>query len=171
METKRSTEGHVLIRHAMTIVIGAVTLVMLLMVVISWRQNEASEDAKKWLSHTYEVIGHMGLLFRKLKYAEVGHRGFILTGTADYLEPYYAALKDGATVETGQRSLQPHRSIHQELVLMRTLTSDNPVQQSNLDEMDETVTQLLAYLGTSIQDRKKQGAKSSEAKVEFLRVK
>ncbi|MGC4095914.1 MAG: CHASE3 domain-containing protein [Nitrospira sp.] len=115
METKRSTEDNVLIRHAMTIAIGGVTLVMLLMAVISWRQNEASEEAQKRLSHTYEVSGHMGLLFTKLKYAEMGQRVFILTGNADHLEPYNAALKDGTPFETGQRSLQPHRSIHQEL--------------------------------------------------------
>lgn len=171
MESNHLTADNVLMRHATAIAIGTMTVLMLLMAVIFWRQNETSEDAQKGLSHTYEVIGHIGLLFSKLKYAEVGQRGFILTGNADYLDPYNAALKDGSNLETGQRSLQPHRSIHQELVLIRTLTTDNPVQQSNLDEMDETVTRLLAYWGTSIQERKKHGAKPLGVKLEFLRVK
>ncbi len=171
METKRSTEDSVLIRHAVTIAIGTVTLLMLLMAVSTWRQNEASEEVKSEIMRTYKVIEHIELLIGKLKDAVSGHRGFILTGNVDYLRSYSAALRDGANLETDQRSWQQHRSIHQELALIRTLTADNPAQQGNLDEMDEVVKQLLAYLATSIQERKKQGAKLAGAKLEVLRGK
>jgi len=158
MSTTRAEEN-ILIRHATKIAIGTVTLLMVLAAVMFWRQKEASEEARGWVSHTYEVLGHIELLFGKIRDAEVGQRGFIMTGNDDYLEPYSDALKDAANPDAGTRSLQQHRSINQELALIRKLTSDNPAQQSNLDEMDETAKKLLDYLAATIAQRKEQAIK------------
>lgn len=173
MDRTHPTTDNFLIRHATKIAIGTVTVLMLLVAVIFWRQSEARDEARGWVSHTYEVIGHIELLFGKLKDVVIGQRGFILTGNEDYLEPYNAALKDVPNPDAGQRSLQQHRSIHQELALLKKMTSDNPAQQSNLDEMDETIKKLLEYLAASIQQRKEQivNPNSAGLKLDFMRWK
>ncbi|UVT14474.1 MAG: response regulator [Nitrospira sp.] len=167
METNHPTADNFFVRQATAIAIGTVTVLMLFMAVIFWRQSEANEEARGWVSHTYEVIGHSQLLFGKLKDVVIGQRGFILTGNDIYLEPYTNALKDGSNPETGQRSLQQHRSIHQELAFLRKLTLDNPAQQNNLDEMDEAVKKLLDYLAATIQERRGQ----ADVKLDLLRGK
>ena len=167
MEKIPPTTDHFLIRHATKVAIGILTGIMVLAGVIFWKQNEARDEARGWVSHTYEVIGHVELLYGKIKDAVIGQRGFILTGNDVFLEPYQQALKDGSTFGTGERALQQHRSIHQELTFLRTLSSDNPVQQSNLDEMDETVKKLLEYLAATIQERRKH----ADVKLDLLRGK
>ena len=167
MDTKHPTADNFFIRQATKIAIGTVTILMLLMAVIVWRQNEANDEARGWVLHTYEVIGHIESLFGKLQDAVIGQRGFLLTGNEDFLSPYNNALKDGPNPDTKERSLQQHRSISQELALIRKLTSDNPAAQSNLDEMDETVKKLLDYLAATIQKRKEQAG----VKLDFLRGK
>ncbi len=153
MSTTR-VEENLLVRHSTKIAIGTVTLLMLLAVVIFWRQGKASEEAKGLVMHTYEVIGHIELLFGKIKDAQSAMRGFLITGKEEYLEPYEAALKDNPNPEVGQRSLQQRRSIAQELALIRKLTADNPAQQSNLDELDEAVKDLLDTVAKTIQERR-----------------
>jgi CheY-like chemotaxis protein/signal transduction histidine kinase len=171
MDPIRPTNDSFFMRHATKIAIGAVTALMLLAAVTFWRQGEASEAAKGWVLHTYEVIGHIELLFGKLKDAEVGERGFIISGNEDYLEPYENALREAANPDAGQRSLQQHRSIAQELAFIRKLTADNPAQQNNLDELDDTVKKLLTYLAATIQERKEEAAKAAGSKPDLQRGK
>jgi CHASE3 domain sensor protein len=42
--------------------------------------------------------------------------------------------------------MDQHLSIKEELKILRWLTSDNPVQQRNLDEMDKIVDEKLDYM-------------------------
>ncbi len=154
MEKIDLTTDHFLIRHATKIAIGTVTVVMLLTGGVFWTQNEARDEARGWVTHTHEVIGHTELLFGKIKDVVIGQRGFILTGNEIFLEPYHTALKDGSPLGTGERFVQQHRSIPQELAFLRTVTSDNPAQQSNLDELDGLVKTLLEYMAATIQERR-----------------
>ena len=171
MDPIRPTRENIFIRHATKVAIGTVALLMLLAAVIFWRQGVASEEAKGWVSHTYEVIGHIELLSGKLKEAIIGQRGFIIAGNEDFLEPYENALEDGANLDAGPRSLQQRRSIGQELALIRALTGDNPAQQSNLDEMDETVKKLLTYLAATIQQRKQDATNPAISNIDLQRGK
>lgn len=59
--------------------------------------------------------------------------------------------------------MRQHRSIAQELTYLRNLTADNPVQQSDLDEMDDVVRQLLNYEAATIQARRTQDARAAPA--------
>src|SRR5438552_3277467 len=71
------------------------------------------------VTHTYSVKAALQQLLATLIDAETGERGFIVTGETSYLEPYDRAL--GA--------------ISPALVRVRTLTSDNPDQQADLDRL------------------------------------
>ena len=65
MDPIRPTNDNFFIRHATNVAIGTVTLLMLLAGVMFWRQSKASEEAKRWVSHTYEVIGHIRIAVRQ----------------------------------------------------------------------------------------------------------
>src|SRR5271156_5504520 len=94
MNTIRPTTDNFFIRYATAVAIGTVTLLMLLAALVFWRQGEASTEAKGWVRHTYEVRGHIRLLFGSLRDAETGQRGYLVTGNEEYLEPYEEAMRD-----------------------------------------------------------------------------
>ena len=102
MDTTRPTTGNLFVRHATTIAIGSVTLLMLLAALSFWQQEESSVEAKGWLVHTYEVIAHIESLLSKLQDAETGQRAYLLTGNESYLGPYEEALRD--TQDSGART-------------------------------------------------------------------
>ncbi len=171
MDPIRPTTDNFFIRHATNVAIGTVTLLMLLAGVMFWQQGSASEEAKRWVSHTYEVLGHIQLLFGKLKDVGISQRGYVATGNEEFLEAYESALRDNTNPDAGPRSLQQRRSIAQEIAFIRKQVSDNPAQQSNLDELEETAKKLLAYAGAAIQTRKEEGAKPDASQIDFQRGK
>jgi CheY-like chemotaxis protein/signal transduction histidine kinase len=196
MDMTPPTTDKFLVRHATAIAIGAVTLLMLLAALTFWRQEEASTENKGWLVHTYEVIWHMESLLSKLVNAETGQRAYLLTGDKEYLEPYEDALRDTPTPNAAG-SLQPHgtefgtdplrdsalgpgvasaswqqrRSIAQELTFIRNLTADNPVQQGNLNEMDDVARKLLDYLSATIRAQQNQDVRTGGANLDIRRGK
>ncbi len=76
-------------------------------------------DRNKMVVHTYQVIGQVDEVFNSLDEIESGARGFLLTGTADYLQPY----------QTGLDTMGMH------IAELRKLTADNPLQQRNIDRL------------------------------------
>lgn len=153
MSTTR-VEENFLVRHSTKIAIGTVTLLMLLAAIIFWQQGKANEEAKSWVMHTYEVIGHIQLLSGKIRDAELGMRGYIITGDDILLQPYEEAIRDASNPDRAVRSLQQHRSIAQEMAFLKKLTSDNPVQQSNLEELEGVITKLLDNMSVNIQAKR-----------------
>ena len=163
--TQLRTPDGFFVRHATGVAIGTLSVLMLLATFTYWQKGQASERAKAWVSHTYEVLAHIQLLFGKLKDAELGERGYLLTGNDDYLEPYYAVLTDThqplnlpetKTRAKFDQSIDPNNistidpleqrySIDQELNILQWMTSDNPAQQRNMDELLEVTGQLQEY--------------------------
>ena len=64
------------------------------------------------------------------KDAETGNRGYLITGDEAYLQPYNDALRD----------------LPIEVATFRSLTSDNPIQQRRIGEMQAVLEQRLALL-------------------------
>jgi CHASE3 domain sensor protein len=91
---------------------------------ISYRNTNQLVETSKRETHTYEVIGQVEELMSRLKDAETGQRGYIITGEEKYLEPYNAAIGvlDGRT--RGK---------------LRGLIQDNPAQQRRLDRVEPLV--------------------------------
>lgn len=161
-------EDNFFIRHSTKIAIGTISLLMLLAIILFWRQAVANEEAKAWVNHTYTVRRHVQLLLSSLQDAETGHRGYVLTGNQDFLEPYANALRDGKGAKLDDANTEMHRSIAQEQALIRKLTADNPSQQSNMDELDSGIKDFLGFLSSTIEQRKKT---NSAADIDFHREK
>src|SRR3954471_23504086 len=75
-------------------VLGLIVPCVLLIVpaALTYRGENNLRESFRWVSHTNQVETAIERLQRTLVDAESGQRGFLLTGDADYLAPYLAAI-------------------------------------------------------------------------------
>lgn len=98
-------------------------------------------NSTKWSVHTRDVLRNNNLLISYLKDAETGQRGYLLTGNANYLEPY-----DNSRTH-----------IFEILGTLKQLTSDNPIQQQRIIEYNGLITSKFAELQQTIDLRRDKG--------------
>jgi PAS domain S-box-containing protein len=98
-------------------------------------------QANESVSHTHQVLGKLGDLSAAMQDAEIGMRGYLLTGNPLFLEPYGPA---------------PAR-VRQALRDLRTLTSDNPVQQVRVTNLEGMIESRLSFAEQSIRVLEKEG--------------
>jgi signal transduction histidine kinase len=91
-------------------------------------------DDENWIIHTYTVIDKLDLLLVTMVNAETSQRGYLITGELNYLEPYNSAIS----------------SINNQISDLRQLTSDNPVQQSNIDVLAPLVKERMGQLANNV---------------------
>ena len=75
-----------------TVVLGASLLVVLTIVVLSYRSGQAARLAEEQRKISQDIERLNATLLSTLKDAETGQRGFLLTGQEQYLEPYNQAV-------------------------------------------------------------------------------
>ncbi len=167
-----------LMRHSTFIAIAAVTILMMAASFTFHRQSEAAISVREWINHTYEVKRHVQYLGVLLDDTEIGARDYVFTGDERLLESYNEALRNASSSATSQGiapdDYQPkmgehdvlqrikndareqHHSIAEEIGILRQLTSDNPAQQQNIDDLERATDKWLAYLAQGIEGRKTQ---------------
>jgi len=120
----------------------ALALAMLIVLgMVSYRNTTGLIEASQMKAHTYEVLENLERVLSTLKDAETGQRGYIITGTERYLEPYQTGTL--AVKQTTQH--------------LRELTADNPNQQQRLDALEPLIAAKLAELKETIDLRKGKG--------------
>jgi signal transduction histidine kinase/DNA-binding response OmpR family regulator/CHASE3 domain sensor protein len=115
---------------ALSAALAAIAVIALL----SYRSLTARSEAAAAVSHSVEVEDHVHRFLSAVKDAETGQRGFLLTGSEEYLTPYQLSL--GA--------------ISAELATLRRVSADSPIQQQRLDTMAPLVSAKLAELQETI---------------------
>ena len=125
--------------------VSAVLATMIFIGVLAFRTITRSREDIRWVTHTHVVLEALDALSGNLTDAETGQRGFVITGQEPYLQPYDEALDHE---RENMRSL-------------RDLTSDNPVQQRNLDRLEPIVAVKLAELQDRIDVRKRKGLEAA----------
>ncbi|NIJ20309.1 CheY-like chemotaxis protein/signal transduction histidine kinase/CHASE3 domain sensor protein [Sphingomonas naasensis] len=120
---------------------AAALLFFLLTGGLSWSNIQALRADNAKVIHSHEVIVSLDRLLSSLQDAETGQRGFLLTGNANYLQPYQEAVA----------------RVHSTLAAIGTLTQDNPAQQVNLREIKPHVGAKLDELKQTIDLRRSQG--------------
>jgi CHASE3 domain sensor protein len=84
--------------------------------------------------HTYEVKLELREVYRLLDDAETGQRGYLVTGAAEYLQPYRAAVSQ----------------VNDQLTALANLTKDNPTQEANISELRSLASAKLAELSDTV---------------------
>ncbi|MFI8736995.1 methyl-accepting chemotaxis protein [Ectopseudomonas toyotomiensis] len=106
---------------------GVVLLIILVLVLSTWRGFDQVERAVRLNIHTYDVINESADLLANLINIETGARGFVISGRDQFLGP----------MESGERDFQAH------MAQLRQLTRDNPAQQRRLSELQALHDQWL----------------------------
>ncbi|MBC8042227.1 MAG: CHASE3 domain-containing protein [Rhizobacter sp.] len=105
--------------------------------------NRLAEN-NRMVVHTAEVNSRLKTLFSAVQDVQSGQRGFLITESERYLEPYYISVTQ----------------IDEEFARLRALTSDSPSQQARLDELDIDLKLRLKDIKQTI-DLQRQGKKAA----------
>lgn len=134
---------------------GLIIAIICILVYVARHGFTEVDNSVKWNIHTYQTIDGANNLLISLTNIETAMRGFALSGQDDFLEPYNA----GKT------------AFEQTWTKLKNLTSDNPTQQSRLDELKATQMKWLSEdIERSIQLRRAvvQGASSMDDMVQRI---
>ncbi len=127
-----------LVLRANLTVFGVLVGFIALIGALSWERFAAVNEARQRTIHTYDVIVMIDTLGIRVRDAETGQRGYLLTGDADYLAPYHTALGQIAFLQ-GE---------------LQRLTGDNPSQQGRLRTLSPLLQRKLEVLAQAIQLRR-----------------
>ncbi len=104
-------------------------------VIFTFQLEKYDEEKLAWVNHTNDVLLETKDLLGDLRDLETGQRGYLLTQDISYLEPYYKGLRD----------YEGHYS------RLKELTSDNPLQQKRLVNVEKIVKLKLDELAQTIE--------------------
>src|SRR4051812_19979749 len=91
-------------------------LAVVLIAYFSYSSLQSRAQAAALVSRTFELVGQLQGLLSSVKDAETGQRGYLLTGSEQYLEPFNTAKA----------------SLPGQLAKVRELLSSNPQQQQRI---------------------------------------
>ncbi|WP_072619804.1 CHASE3 domain-containing protein [Spirulina major] len=126
------------LRTMMALGLGLVALINMIVSAIAYSTNSSVIKTITSVGHTHEVKSNIRLLEKVLVDAETGQRGFIFAGSDSFLEPY-------------DQSLEAIDRVFQDLY---QLTSDNPLQTQNLDDLRPIIDEKIAELNQTIRLKK-----------------
>ncbi|WP_157269185.1 CHASE3 domain-containing protein [Azohydromonas aeria] len=128
--------------------VGAVALTVVVALVALGSILKLREDAQR-VAHTEEVIAALGQALVLTVDAETAQRGFLLTGNADYLQPYRHAT----------------RTILLELDRLRRLVADNPLQSGRGATLATLTQQRIEQVDRVIELQMAQGFEAARTAV------
>ena len=117
--------------------------------VSAYWNTETLRTSNESIRHTHSVLIALDDLLAATQDAETGQRGYLLTASDSYLDPYKSA-----TVAVGDR-----------LKTVAELTRDNPTQQTNIIALRRHIDAKLAELRETIDLRRTQGLAAALAVV------
>src|ERR1700722_10124017 len=112
----------------------AAIVTVVLIAFFGYRSLDNEADSAALTNHTVQVMQRIDGLLSSLKDAETGQRGYLLTNSEGYLEPYNTARAD----------------IPGELQELRRLTANNPKQQELLSQIQRFGEQKLSEMQETI---------------------
>jgi CHASE3 domain sensor protein len=107
------------------------SLPLLALVMMSWLAHQTIVQFREsfyWVTHTYNIFNVLEQTKSHLVDAEIGRRGYLLTGRADYLIPYDNALS----------------LIRNDIQQLKTLTGNGLSQRNHIAELQNLVAEQLS---------------------------
>lgn len=137
-------------RHAGVLAVVAMIVLVGTIALLSWAQFDNTRQARFWVRHTDQVITTADELGFAVRDAEIGQRGYLLTGHEDYLPVYRDAL--------GRIAVLQNELIH--------LTADNAAQQDRLRDLAPLLQRKLDELAQTLALRRDVGIAAALAVVD-----
>jgi PAS domain S-box-containing protein len=101
---------------------------------ITYKNALQLSNSTDWVMHSYKVHIELDNLMLIVKDAETGQRGFLLTHDTSFVRPYRDAKQKA----------------RKSLIVLRQLSSDNPLQLKNIDKLAQLTESRFAYLRYSM---------------------
>jgi signal transduction histidine kinase len=117
---------------------GLAVALLLAVATFSYRMTIRGDEDRRWVDHTYVVLGRLEAVLADVLDAEACQRGYLLTGEEPYLIPYREALG----------------RLERDVKAVRELTADNPVQQAALDRLEPMLLTRLTEMHGRIEARR-----------------
>jgi methyl-accepting chemotaxis protein len=119
-------------------VFGTIVAIFAVAVAVALFQTSRLAETERWNTHTHKVLKLAQENLAAMVDMETGARGFLLAGAEQFLEPWKKGKDDFD--RTWQEA--------------KTLTADNPSQQTRLDEMKKRHEEFVAVGSALIQARR-----------------
>src|ERR1700730_9545925 len=129
---------------------GSAILILLFVGAMSYRGMVVSTESDRWVRHTHEVLENLQNLLSEMRSVESSYRGFVITGSEQFLNVYHGSVLHSQEEET----------------IIRSLTVDNPQQNRHLPALESSIGQIIQYSDTVIGLRR---AKGFEGGVDAIR--
>lgn len=107
----------------------------------SYENTRSLRSAVGWQKHTQDVLMKLDEARMAATDVETSGRGYVLGGTDNFLEPFYAGKQNA------QKSLEE----------LKGLTSDNPAQAENFNQLSKLIGDKIATTENYIETRRSQG--------------
>ncbi|WP_323135363.1 CHASE3 domain-containing protein [Dyella silvatica] len=133
-EKRYSWLANLPIRHKIILAIGLMLSLLMINSLINVGSHNKQTEARHWADHTYQVLLEIEGLQRTAVTGQLGLRGFLLTHSASELARLDASVK----------------AFQEQLLQLRELTSDNPLQQLRIDHINALVAQWTRELQTML---------------------
>lgn len=107
-------------------------------------QKRHARQSRNWVTHTDKVLDTIENMFGRLRDAELGARGFLITGYEDTLNPYRAAL--GIPIVSDAPSSMGNydaRTLPELRADIRRMIADNPAQSQRFRNLEMLIDEKL----------------------------
>jgi CHASE3 domain sensor protein len=127
-------------RQRVALALGPAGIVLLLGA-LTYTGVRQTQQSRVLVAHARDVVEHLHTVLSTMQDAETGQRGYILTGTPQYLEPY-----DHAVAE-----------LRADTTALRALTRENLEEQPQLDSLNALIRVKMTELAEAIDLRRTAG--------------
>lgn len=118
---------------------GCSLLILISSSVLSYLSIMELLDSQRWVEHTTNVETGLNDIISRMKDAETGQRGFLLTGDETFLEPFADAEQEVINISNE----------------VQLLTRDNLSQQKDFPVLEQLVKNKFKFINKTINDKKK----------------
>ena len=119
-----------------------VSIVVVVGAGLSLRSHSLLRRDRELVVHSYQVLNASDEVLLRMEDAETGQRGFIITGNAEFLSPYEAALNVTVSEQMGRLGI---------------LIDDRPSQRKRVTELRELTSGKFQELSTTTTVREERG--------------
>jgi signal transduction histidine kinase/DNA-binding response OmpR family regulator/CHASE3 domain sensor protein len=127
--------------NRINVLIGFALVVLAIVGIVSYHNVTRLDESAHWVTHTHEVLATLESLMANVNDAKSSQRGYVITGSGNYLSSY-SAVKENILKKVSD---------------VRQLTSDNPNQQKRIEALTPLIIARVAIMDHTISVRREQG--------------
>jgi CHASE3 domain sensor protein len=127
-------------KRSLLIGFGFSLAILIISSVLSYFSIKQLIDSQQSVEHTVEVKEGLETLLSRMKDAETGQRGYLLTGDESFLEPFKGARNDVTDL----------------FISVQILTGNNELQQSEFPKLQQLINDKFVIMNQTIADRRRE---------------